>query len=281
MGLLKIDYQDPAAPQEFALSLHQIGFAVLGNPPIPQRLVAETYGEWQHFFNSEQKYDYRFDPKRQSGYFPFRTEKAKDHSCPDLKEFFHLYRWSELPAGLSDRSWQLFNCLVELAEVLLNWVEQTLPPNIQSQLTIPLSTMIADSQETLLRLIHYPPLQGTALADSIRAAAHKDVNLITLLPAATTIGLEVQDNQGNWYQVLGDPEDLIVNVGDMLHLATGGYYRSTAHRVINPRGSGAKQSRFSMPLFLHPRSEVILAEGITAHSYLQERLRKIGLLPVS
>jgi len=80
---------------------------------------------------------------------------------------------------------------------------------------------------------------------------------------------------------LGGPEDLIVNVGDMLQLATGGYYRSIAHRVINLSGNWAKQSRFSMPLFLHPRPEVILAEGITAHGYLQDRLRQIGLLKVS
>ncbi|CAA9585362.1 Oxidoreductase [uncultured Synechococcales cyanobacterium] len=281
MDLLKVEYRDPDAPLKFAKSLHQIGFAVLVDPPIPPQLVAETYAEWQRFFNSEQKYDYRFDPQRQSGYFPFQTEQAKDYSCPDLKEFFHLYRWTELPAGISDRSWQLFNCLVELAEVLLHWVEQALPPDRRSQLTMPLSTMIAGSQESLLRLIHYPPLQKTELASSIRAAAHEDVNLITLLPAATAVGLEVQDNQGDWHQVLGGPEDLIVNVGDMLQLATGRYYRSTAHRVVNPSGDWAKQSRFSMPLFLHPRPEVILTEGITAHSYLQDRLRQIGLLEVS
>lgn len=278
MEKLKIGYQDPDAPLKFASALHEIGFAVLVHPPISQKLVSETYAEWQHFFNSEQKHRYKFDPKRQSGYFPFQTEQAKGHTLPDLKEFFHLYGWTELPTGMSDRSWQLFHCLVNLAEVLLGWVEQALPTPIQNQLTMPLSTMIAGSQETLLRPIHYPPLNDPELAGPIRAAAHEDINLITLLPAATAVGLEVQDNQGNWHQVSGDKDDLVVNAGDMLQLATQGYYCSTAHRVINPAGEAAKQPRFSMPLFLHPRPEVVLAQNITARSYLQKRLREIGLL---
>ncbi len=179
---------------------------------------------------------------------------------------------------MSDRSWQLFNCLVHLAEELLGWFEQALPVEIQSQLTMPLSAMIADSQETLMRPIHYPPLTEAETTGSVRAAAHADINLITLLPAATAIGLEVQDNQGQWHQVPGYKDDLVVNAGDMLQLATQGYYRSTAHRVINPSGEAAKQSRYSMPLFLHARPEVLLA-GVTAQSYLQERLKEIGLLP--
>jgi len=278
METLKIEYQDPNAPLKFASALHQIGFAVLMRPPVPQQLVDETYAEWQQFFHSEAKHRYRFDPKLQSGYFPFQTEQAKGHEHPDLKEFFHLYRWSKLPAGMSDRSWQLFNCLIHLAEELLGWVEQALPIEIQTQLTMPLSTMIAGSQETLMRPIHYPPLTEAEATGSIRAAAHADINLITLLPAATAIGLEVRDNQGNWHRVPGNKDDLVVNAGDMLQLATQGYYRSTVHRVINPSGEAAKQSRYSIPLFLHAHPEVVLAQNITARSYLQERLQEIGLL---
>ncbi len=277
METLKVEYQDPDAPQKLVNALHQIGFAVLVHPPISPQLVWETYGEWQHFFNSQQKHNYRFDPQRQSGYFPFQTEQAKGYTHPDLKEFFHLYCWSELPAGMSDRTWHLFNSLVNLAETLLGWVEQALPASIQDQLTLPLSAMIKGSQATLLRPIHYPPLTE-ATPTSVRAAAHEDINLITLLPTATAVGLEVQDNQGYWHQVPGQREDLVVNAGDMLQLATQGYYRSTAHQVINPSGEAAKQSRYSIPLFLHARPEVVIAEGITAQSYLQERLSQIGLL---
>jgi len=280
METLKVEFHDPDAPLKFASALHQVGFAVLMHPPVPQQLVIETYAEWQQFFHSEAKQSYRFNPNLQSGYFPFQTERAKGQDHPDLKEFFHLYRWSELPAGMSDRSWQLFNCLVHLAEKLFTWVEQALPVEIQTQLTMPLSTMIAGSRATLMRPIHYPPLMEAETTGSVRAAAHADINLITLLPAATAIGLEVQDNQGQWHQVPGHKDDLVVNAGDMLQLATQGYYRSTAHRVINPGSEAAKQSRYSMPLFLHARPEVVLAQGITARSYLQERLQEIGLLPM-
>lgn len=277
MNILKIQYKAPDAPTQFANSLHQIGFAVLTEPPIPRALIDQTYQEWQRFFSSEEKYHYKFDPKLQSGYFPLQSEQAKGYSSPDLKEFFHLYSWSKLPAGISDTTWDFFNCLVKLAEELLGWIENASPSAIKNQLTMPLSSMIEESQATLLRPIHYPPLTPTESQGAIRAAAHEDINLITLLPAATAIGLEIQDNQGNWYEVPSNSGDLVVNVGDMLQMASQGYYRSTTHRVVNPTGDLA-QTRFSMPLFLHPRSDVVLSGTVTARSYLWERLREIGLL---
>jgi isopenicillin N synthase-like dioxygenase len=277
MKLLKIDYNANNAPTQFAESLHEIGFAVLSHPPISQSLIQETYAEWENFFNSEQKHCYTFDPKIQAGYFPFQSEQAKGYDQPDLKEFFHLYGWSELPPEMSDRSWQLFDDLVKLAQELLSWVEEAFS-EMQRQFTMPLSQMIQGSRETLLRPIHYPPLIQTESVGAIRAAAHEDINLITLLPAATAVGLEIQDNQANWYEVPSDRGELVVNVGDMLQMASQGYYRSTTHRVINPSSRDARTSRFSMPLFLHPRPEVVLAGTTTARSYLQERLREIGLL---
>ena len=143
---------------------------------------------------------------------------------------------------------------------------------------MPLSAMIADSPETLMRPLHYPPLAGPLPPGSVRAAAHEDINLITLLPIATAPGLEILDPQGCWTTVPGDSGDLIINVGDMLALASHGHYRSTTHRVVNPVGTAAQRSRFSLPLFLHPRREVVLAGPITAHTYLLERLRELGLL---
>jgi isopenicillin N synthase-like dioxygenase len=121
-------------------------------------------------------------------------------------------------------------------------------------------------------------LSGTEAAGAIRAAAHEDVNLITLLPAATATGLEVQDNGGNWHPIASDLGDLVVNVGDMLALVSDGYYRSTTHRVINPPGDAAQTARFAMPLFLHPRADAQLTATITAKDFLQQRLREIGLL---
>ena len=112
----------------------------------------------------------------------------------------------------------------------------------------------------------------------MRAAAHEDINLITLLPAATAMGLELLDTAGQWQSVICERNDIVVNVGDMLELASQGYYRSATHRVVNPEGTASQQSRLSMPLFLHPRPEVVLAPDKTARQYLQERLREIGLV---
>ena len=278
MYVPKIPYPNPEAGPKLAQALHQTGFAVFQNSPIPRDLITQTYQEWQQFFASDQKHQYVFDPSQQSGYFPFQTEQAKDYHQPDLKEFFHFYpQRTQLPAGISDRSRQLCDRLTTLATELLGWIEMASPPAVQQQFQTPLREMILESQETLLRPIHYPPLTGQESPGAIRAAAHEDVNLITLLPAATATGLEVQDNQGQWHPILSDVGDLVINVGDMLAIASGGYYRSTCHRVVNPVEPAA-QSRFSMPLFLHPRPQVQLSETTTAKDFLQARLREIGLL---
>lgn len=279
MHVPKINYHDPAAPTQLAAALHHTGFAVLLQPPIAAGLIAEVYREWQVFFASEAKHRYTFDSASQSGYFPFQSEQAKGYSQPDLKEFFHLYpHRTQLPPGISHRSLELCDRLTQLAVELLSWIEAAVPPQIRQRLPLPLSKMIAGSQETLLRPIHYPPLSGTEAAGAIRAAAHEDVNLITLLPAATATGLEVQDKQGNWHPINSESGDLVINVGDMLALVSDGYYRSTTHRVVNPQDEAAPTSRFSMPLFLHPRPEVHLKASLTAKEFLQQRLREIGLL---
>ena len=112
----------------------------------------------------------------------------------------------------------------------------------------------------------------------MRAAAHEDINLLTLLPAATAKGLEVKDANGKWQEVPCDPTAIVVNAADMLQMASQNYYPSTTHRVVNPDGIEAKKSRLSMPLFLHPRDEVMLADNFTANDYRLQRLREIGLL---
>jgi isopenicillin N synthase-like dioxygenase len=277
MQLNTISYPDDHATSQTTKALQQIGFAVLSDTPISPQLVMDVYEEWQTFFKSDQKYDYRFDPAVQSGYFPFQSETAQGQMHPDLKEFFHFYEWIDLPVGMSDRTRQLFTQLKTLAGELLSWVEADLPEAIATQLSMPLSEMIANSRQTLMRPIHYPPLPGEG-TNGVRAAAHTDINLITLLPVATAPGLEVRDLEGNWWVVPYAPESIIVNVGDMLQYATHGYYRSTFHRVVNPNAQDQGRSRYSMPLFLHPRSEIVLCDNKTAREFLQERLVEIGLL---
>ena len=278
MEILKVDYRSPEAAAKFCHSLKETGFAVITNHPIPMDLVKRVYAQWEEFFKSDDKFNYTFKPDEQSGYFPFRSENAKDYSVKDLKEFFHIYPRAKLPASLEKDTWDLYHRLVKVGSDLLTWVQDASPENVKKRFSIPLPEMTVDSAENLHRIIHYPPLKGNEEDGAIRAAAHEDINLITILCSATTSGLEVMDVEGNWHSVPCDPGALAINAGDMLQMASGGYYRSTNHRVVNPTGEAAKTSRYSMPLFLHPRPEVLLTEGVTARDYLNQRLKEIGLL---
>ena len=165
-----------------------------------------------------------------------------------------------------------------LASELLSWIESHSPEDVSKHYSQPLGDMIKDSDQTLLRVLHYPPLSGDEEVDAIRAAAHEDINLITILPASNEPGLQVQAKDGSWLDVPCDFGNLIVNIGDMLQEASGHYFPSTTHRVVNPDGADMTKSRISLPLFLHPRPDVVLSERHTAGSYLQERLRELGVI---
>jgi len=278
MNVQTVPYTAKDAAARFTESLRETGFAVLTDHPVPAELISDVFEDWRGFFGSPDKLRYTFDPTVQAGYFPFRTENAKDSPVKDLKEFFHLYPWNPLPAGVSTETRELFDRLSTLAGELLGWIEDHSSDDIRRDLSMPLRRMIENSRDVLLRPIHYPPLVGSEEIGAVRAAAHEDINLITLLPAATAPGLEVLDSRGRWHEVPCDPGSLVVNNGDMLQMATRGLYRSTTHRVVNPIGPGARESRYSMPLFLHPRPEVRLSPEHTAGSYLKQRLEEIGLV---
>ncbi len=281
MTLTKIVYNTSQAAIAFVRAFREIGFAVLTDHPIDRALIQTVYGEWQGFFASPDKHRYTFDPTLQSGYFPFQQERGKDSQVADLKEFFHLYPFATLPKGIGDTTWQLFRALEALAAELLGWLERSVPPGALPPTAPSLQEAIANSQATLLRVLHYPPLAASPQASgAVRAAAHEDVNLLTLLPAATETGLEVRDRQGQWHPIPSAPGDIVVNVGDMLQLASDGYFRSTTHRVVNPTGLAARRSRYALPLFLHPHPDVPLCPGVTAREFLQQRLQEIGLLSV-
>ena len=278
MEVLKVKYGSPLAAERFCHSLKTTGFAVLTDHPIPTHLVNQVYDKWGKFFNSQEKHAYTFKTESQAGYFPFRSENAKDSPIKDLKEFFHVYPRSKLPDFLEKETWELYRALVTLGQELLTWVQIGTPDEIKKGFSMSLSDMVTDSEENLLRIIHYPPIGGTEEQGAIRAAAHEDINLITLLCSATAAGLEVKDTAGNWHQVPCDVGSIAINAGDMLQMASHGFYKSTTHRVMNPNGPEANLPRYSMPLFLHPRTDVVLSEPITAGQYLKERLREIGLL---
>lgn len=277
--VIPVRYNDPQAPELLTKSIRETGFAVLTGHPLSHDLIRNTYSEWEKFFASERKHDSTFDVKSQAGYFPFRTEKAKGYSVSDLKEFYHYYPSRvTLPEGTKTYTPELYQKLSHLGAELLGWIDDNTPEEVRKNFSMPLRDMIVESKETLLRPIHYPPLNGSESDGAIRAAAHEDINLITLLPAATAPGLEVKDTRGQWHSVQCNPGEIVINAGDMLQMASRGYYVSTTHRVVNPSGPMARTSRFSMPLFLHPAAKVRLSEKHTALTYLRERLGEIGLL---
>jgi isopenicillin N synthase-like dioxygenase len=278
MSLPVVDYTAKDAPQRFVQSLRETGFGILINHPIPQSLVNAIYQDWQVFFNSEDKHHFVFDAEKQDGYFsPDISETAKNHTIKDIKEYYHVYPWGRIPEALKDDILHYYQLASDLASELLDWVEKYSPEHVAENYSEALSNMIKDTPNTLLRVLHYPPLTGDEEVGAIRAAAHEDINLLTLLPAANEAGLQVKCQDGSWLDVPSDFGNLIINIGDMLQEASHGYFPSTTHRVINPSGKANSKSRISLPLFLHPRSEVKLSESHTQASYLLERLRELGV----
>ena len=279
MQLQAIDYHSDTAQQDFVKSLRETGFGVLKNHPIQQSLVSAIYQEWQTFFDSEDKHQYRYNKGTQDGFFPADvSETAKGHTKKDIKEYFHYYPWGQCPPAHKAMLAQYYAEATHLAAELLAWVEKHSPADVAKHYSQSLSSMVDGSDQTLLRVLHYPPLKGDEELGAIRAGAHEDINLLTILPSANEPGLQVKAKDGTWMDVPCDFGTLIINIGDMLQEASDGYFPSTSHRVINPEGADKTKSRISLPLFLHPKPEVVLSERHTAKSYLHERLVELGVL---
>ncbi|MCU7962294.1 isopenicillin N synthase family oxygenase [Shewanella sp. SM101] len=279
MKLETIDYRAENSAQQFVESLRETGFGVLSNHPIDKRLVEDIYTEWQAFFNSEAKNDYMFKKETHDGFFPASiSETAKGNTVKDIKEYYHVYPWGRIPDSLRANILAYYDKANALAAELLEWIETYSPEEVKAKFSMPLPEMIANSQKTLLRILHYPPMTGSEEMGAIRAAAHEDINLITVLPAANEPGLQVKAKDGTWLDVPSDFGNIIINIGDMLQEASGGYFPSTSHRVINPEGTDKTKSRISLPLFLHPNPAVVLSDRYTADSYLMERLRELGVI---
>jgi isopenicillin N synthase-like dioxygenase len=275
MKIQTISLKPSSIGENLVKSLKETGFAVITDHDIPMEMFDKAYATWADYFASEEKVKDLFSVDRQRGYYPMKSENAKGFNKKDLKEFFHLYPDMHLGKqhGASDM-WMLYESMARLGQELLTMISANSP----IEFSIPLQNMAYKSPQTLLRILHYPPI-GDDSDGAVRAAAHEDINLITLLPAATYPGLQVKTADGEW--VLADmniPKNaIIVNAGDMLQEASGGYFKSTTHRVVNPTGYGATISRYSMPMFIHPHADVRLSEKYTAGEYLDERLRELGL----
>ena len=275
--LPQLSYVAPNFADAFVDSLRQYGFAAIVDHPLDNRRVERIYRDWLAFFASDDVRAFTMDPQRQDGYFSLQlAEHAKGFRDRDFKEYFQFYRWGRCPETLRTDLEAHFSAAVMLGATLLGYIAHSLPASISAGLTEPLGDMIVDSQQTMLRVLHYPPIpEGQPV---FRAAPHEDINLLTLLPAADGPGLELQLPNGEWVSVPQQPGQLIVNIGDMLQEATSGYLPSTTHRVGTPVASHQSVSRMSLPLFLHPRPDVVLSERYSAEQYLRQRLNELGVI---
>lgn len=275
--LMQIDFESPNFSGDFAKSLEETGFAVIKNHPLDQQLIADVFKEWEQFFASDYKNNYIYNNDTQDGLFPMTvSEKAVGYNVKDIKEFYHYFIWGQYPKELSDKTKQLYSQMNHIAIRLLNCIEENMPAAIKADLSMPLSKMIENSQQALLRVLHYPPLTGNEEKGAVRASPHTDINLLTILLTASQSGLQLKDSNEQWIDVPADPGMLTINIGDMLQEATGGFYKSTLHRVVNPTDDNRLKSRYSIPLFLHAREDVVLSPRYTAGEFLNERIREIG-----
>ena len=275
MELNAINYTDADAPERFVKSLHDTGFGVLTQHPLRQEQVDSIYRHWKAFFAGTSKHDF-LRSEANDGYFPIEmAEAAKDCEIRDIKEYFQFYLWGQCPAELREELLEYYEDTCRFAAELLGWIEQYSPDEVRERYSQSLSGMLENSEQSMLRVLHYPPLSGDEVPSAIRAAAHEDINLITILPSSREPGLQVLRRDGSWMDVPCDFGNLIINIGDMLQEASGGYFPSTTHRVINPADADHNQSRISLPLFLHPRPDVVLSERYTADSYLKQRLDEL------
>lgn len=281
--------------------LKDYGFIILKDHIIDQAKVDRAYEYVHEFFQLPEETKLKYYDKSiagQRGLTPFKKEHAKDNPNPDLKEFWHVGRelaadspykgvypeniWpSEIPE-FKKAFTELYSAMDATSVVLLEAIGIALDvrPGFFKE-------MVHDGN-SILRTIHYPPTKGQDTQNSIRAAAHEDINLITMLVGATASGLQLLDRDGTWLDVNSKPGQIVVDTGDMMSRLTNEVLPATTHRVVNPSNDGDR--RYSMPYFVHPHSQAMLScldscvgdgrkyEDITAGAFLEQRLREIGLM---
>jgi len=281
------------------------GFAGIRGHGIPQALIDSSYDAFVRFFAlpADVKMKYHVPGAGGArGYTPFGIETAKDSRYPDLKEFWHIGRdlprdskhagvmppnlWPAEVPGFREHGYALYRALDALGSRVLSALALHigLPEDWFADKT--------DYGNSILRPIHYPPVTAPEVPN-VRAGAHEDINLITLLVGASSAGLEVKSHAGDWVPFTAEADTIVVNIGDMLQRLTNHVYPSTTHRVVNPAGEASRQARYSTPFFMHPNPDLLIKTlpqcvsagnpdrypmPITAYDYLMERLREIKLV---
>lgn len=286
---------------ELGRSFSEFGFAVIRDHGIPADLIAKAEELSKQFFalpdDVKRKYHIAGGGGAR-GYTPFGTEKAKDAKVHDLKEFWHVGRslaeghalseymqpnvWPDEIPEFKETFEALYAAFEDAGDRVLRAIAIHL--GLEEDFFVP----TVEDGNSVMRLLRYPPLEGEEAEGAIRAAAHGDINTITLLLGAEEAGLELLTRNGEWLAVNPPPGALAVNIGDMLDRLTNGKLRSTTHRVVNPMGEAAYRARYSMPFFLHFRPDYIIEtlpscddgnapEPISSHEFLLQRLREINL----
>jgi len=282
----------------------EYGFAGITGHGLEDGMVERAYRCFREFFALPGEVKQRYHQPGgggKRGYTGFGVEQARDHSVPDLKEFWHVgreidgdnphpdillpNRWPDEVPGFREAALALYGELDNMGQRMLAAIalDLGLPADWFSRRV--------DRGNSILRPIHYPPIRN-AVPGAVRAARHEDINLITLLIGSREQGLEVLNKHGEWVPVTTLPGTIIVNVGDMLQRLTNHVYTSTTHRVVNPPGEAAERSRYSIPFFLHPNPDFVIEtlpqcitpdnpnrypEPISSDDYLQQRIREINL----
>jgi isopenicillin N synthase-like dioxygenase len=285
----KGDAQSIAALKE---ALEEHGFFSINNHGVSDELLTKCYSLSKDFFNLSQDIKNNYHQKNlkgSRGYTPVGIETAVGETVPDQKEFWHhgpnvnyLFD-SRIEKNITVSEINQFNNQFDLLFSQLN----SLGIKVLSSIAIILGkeptffNSWVSKGNSILRLIHYPPVEDRS--NVLRARAHEDINLITLLVGAEESGLEVQNSDGDWVPIEAQTKSIVCNIGDMMQLVTRSQLKSTTHRVVD-NNIGSSSSRYSMPFFLHPSPEIELSsivdnstESISAHDFLEERLKAIKL----
>ena len=289
--------------KELGQAYEEIGFVAVKNHGLSDALCAELYAKVKGFFtlSKEEKEAYEIEGLAgQRGYVSFGKEHAKNKNEGDLKEFWHFGQTvedddpikEEYPDNVQVNELPKFNAVGREVYQKLEATGREMLRAIALHLNLDENYFDAKihNGNSILRPIHYPPITHEP-KDAVRAAEHEDINLITLLMGASADGLQVLNKSGEWISVTALPDQIVVNVGDMLQRLTNNKLKSTTHRVVNPPREKWGTSRYSIPFFLHPRSEVSLNclpscisesqpknfSDITAGEYLEQRIIELGL----
>lgn len=292
--------------QQLGSAYNNIGFVAIKNHYLTDELSAKLYSTIKKFYALpdavKQKYEI-LGLAGQRGYISKGKEHAKGRNTGDLKEFYHVGQEvldnDPIKKEYPDNVWPAE--LPEFQEIALDVYKRLEKTGVQMLKAIALYLNLPENYfddkvhhgNSILRPIHYFPIEDpdSVPEDAVRAAEHGDINLITLLMGASADGLQVLRRDGKWIPITALPEQLVVNVGDMLERLTNKKLKSTIHRVVNPPRHLMNTPRYSIPFFMHPRSEMDLTalsscvdaqhpklwDDITAGEFLNQRLREIGL----